>query len=431
MTLYEEDARREVRAYLESLTLHGIKLGLQNMHVLVAAAGNPHGAYPSVHIAGTNGKGSVAAFLNAVLRASGYRTGRFTSPHLLDVTERFLINDTPLDEACLAENIRYFRTLADAADIRPTYFEMNTAIAFRAFAQHKVDIAVVEVGMGGRFDATNVVAPVCCAITNIEYDHMQYLGNTLEEIAFEKGGILKPNTPAVLGPVAPAPLSVIEQRGRDVGAPLSLRGRNYHASAAASGLHPRITYKGPIFSLQDKPLGLSGTHQVDNAAVAIALAEIVSVSFPAITPDTVETGLMSARWPGRLERILDHPPVFMDVAHNPAGCRTVAETAERWVTILSVSSDKAAREMVDILARVSSPLILTEYSGGRSLPLDDLCKAAEGHAYIACNSLEKAIAEGMKRASREVPLLITGSIYAAGEARAILVEQYGAHPVVF
>ena len=200
------------RDYLASLEFHGIKLGLENIQLLLRAAGNPQHAYPTLHVAGTNGKGSVVAFLASILRAAGYRVGRFTSPHLIDVTERFLVDDVPISNAALEENIEYFRTLSDGLPNPPTYFELCTAIAFRVFEQQKVDVAIIEVGMGGRYDSTNVVAPLVSVITNIAFDHQKYLGDTLAAIAAEKAGIIKPGVPVVTGERWPEAFDVIAER---------------------------------------------------------------------------------------------------------------------------------------------------------------------------------------------------------------------------
>ncbi len=431
MTVYQSESVTDLKAYLDSLILHGVKLGIHNIEQLMRAVGNPQQQYPIVHVAGTNGKGSVLTFLNAILREAGYRTGRFTSPHLIAVNERFLIDDRPIADGLLAEHLACLKDAAERTALAPTYFEMNTAVAFNCFAQQAVDIALIEVGMGGRFDATNIVDPVATAITTIHYDHTQYLGDTLEKIAFEKAGILKPGIPAVIGDVLPGPLGVIAEQAHKRNAPMLRFGSAYTVRAGGDALHPRISYRGPELEIADAPLGLAGMHQVNNAAVAIALAETLRDAFDRITPQVIQAGLVAARWPGRLERVLDVPPVVMDVAHNPAGCRAVADALGRCVTVFSVSSDKDVAGMLDILAPISDPLILTEYTGGRCLSLEQLCAHAAHLPHEVCPSLAEALAEGMGRADMDRPLLITGSIYAVGEARRLLVEGYGARPVVF
>ncbi len=431
MTTLGAHVAQDERAYLESLIFHGMKLGLHNIQALMEAGGSPYRCYPVVHVGGTNGKVSVVAFLDAILRAAGYRVGRFTSPHLLDVTERFLINGVPMTETALAEHIAHFRQSAEQANFTPTYFEMNTAIAFREFALQSVDVALVEVGMGGRFDATNIVEPKLCIITNIDYDHMQYLGDTLEKIAFEKAGIVKPAVPAVLGPMAANALNVITSQAREKGAPYLMHGKDYHFSVGGASWRPTLDYHGLDIVLREAPLSLCGRHQGANAAIAVTLAMLLRPEFPRIHEDTIRAGLSAATWPGRLERVLDAPPVIMDVAHNPAGCRSMAEALEHCVTVFSVSSDKDASAMLDILAPISNPLILTEYGGGRSLPLETLRLLAKNKPHLAYSRLSEALEAGMRLAAQDKPLLVTGSIYAAGEARRWLIEQYGARAIAF
>lgn len=420
------------RAYLDSLILHGIKLGLQNISAMMEASGQPHLSRPVIHVAGTNGKGSVLAFLASILNASGYRVGRFTSPHLLDVTERFLLDGVPMPEAALRENVAWFQQVAEATGQVPTFFELNTAMAFRWFDQQKVDVALIEVGMGGRFDSTNIVAPLACAITNIDYDHMQYLGDTLEKIAFEKAGILKPGVPAVVGVTDAGAMSVIEKQARELDTPLFAIDKEYTFSSEGTPWIPELEYQGLGMHFQRMTLGLAGRHQPHNAAIAMSLALLVQHRFPRITGETIREGLQTARWPGRLERVLDDLPVIMDAAHNTAGCRAVADAfKEKCVVVFSVSSDKDAAGMIDILADIADPLILTAYQGERALPLQDLSACAGDHRVVSIPLMADALEQGMRLVSGEKPLLITGSIYGAGEARRILMECYGARPVVF
>lgn len=421
----------ELNTYLDSLIIHGIKLGLHNIRQIMEREGNPQNLYPVLHVAGTNGKGSVVAFVDAILRQSGYITGRFTSPHLISLNERFLVRGIPISNSELYDHLRILRGNTIEAGISPTYFEMNTAIAFRAFAHHHVDIALIEVGMGGRFDSTNIVQPAVCAITSIDYDHTQYLGETLEKIAFEKAGILKQDIPAVIGTVAQGPLNVIKAQALRVNAPLHLVDEDYHVQADGTSINPLITYQGMGIEITQAALGLSGMHQVYNAAIAITIVGLLKASFPNITTATILEGLKKARWPGRLELVSDSPPVFMDVAHNPAGCRVLAETFRQCITVFAVSSDKNVSAMLDILAPISSPFLLTEYSGSRSMPLAELQIHCTNYPHKCCPDLRIAIKQGMELASPEKPLLITGSIYAVGEARQIMMEEYGVGAIVF
>lgn len=420
-----------LRDYLASLTLHGIKLGLENTRFLLDAAGNPHEDYPTIHVAGTNGKGSVAAMIGAMLRSAGYRTAAFTSPHIINLNERFQINGAPISNVDLDENIAFFRRVAQGLDHAPTFFELNTAVAFRWFAQARIDAAVIEVGMGGRLDSTNVIVPVAAAITNIDLEHTQYLGDTLGEIAFEKAGILKSGVPAVVGETRPEPRDVILARAAEIESPIRLLDRDFRYSLEGGPWDLRFSYSSDNLRLRRVPLALRGIYQGINAAVAVALAESLKPHFARLGEDAIIRGLASARWPCRLERVLDQPPVIIDVAHNVAGARRLAETMTECVTILAVASDKDAAGMIELLSRFSKTLILTAFADKRALPLEALQRAAGSHAHECADTIQDAIKRGLSIAATDLPLLITGSIYTAGEARQMLMRDYGASPLRF
>ena len=420
------------RDYLASLEFHGIKLGLDNIRFLLNAAGDPHLRYPVVHVAGTNGKGSVVAMLASILQAAGYRVGRFTSPHLLDLEERFVLDRTPVAADELDEQLVYFQVLAQGMPHPPTYFELCTAVAFRWFAEKAVDVAVVEVGMGGRFDSTNVVEPVACAITNIDLEHMQYLGTTVEAIAFEKAGIIKPRVPVVVAEQELAPLLVIQERADADGSPVLRLGRDFHFRLR--GEEPfthAIDFDGGTWHIVDAPLALAGRYQGENAATALALAEVLQSTFPRVNEDTVRSGLAGARWPCRMEKVMDSPPVILDVAHNPAGVRRLAAELRQCVAVLAVSSDKDAAAMIRELDCVAHDLILTRYEGRRAALVSALDSAAAGRPHRCFETLEPAIGAGIAVASVERPLVITGSIFTAGQARRILMDRYGVAPLHF
>lgn len=419
------------RAYLDTLAMHGIKLGLDNIHALLAAAGNPHTSYPTVHVAGTNGKGSTLALLQAMLCAAGYRTGRFTSPHLLDVTERFQIDGVSIPEAALAENIAFFREAAEALPHPPTFFELNTAVAFRYFAQQQVDIALIETGMGGRLDSTNVLTPLVTAVTNIDLEHTAYLGDTLAAIAAEKAGIFKQGVPAVTAATQPEALEVIRRRAALLHCTLEELGQDFTFELYGLPWEQRITYNSAGLSLREAPLGLAGRYQGANAAVALALAERLATRFNRLDNAALLQGLATAKWPGRLERVLGHPPVILDVAHNVAGARQLADVFTTAVVVMAISADKDAAGMVDQLAPLAEPLILTTFPGPRALGVDALSAAAAHHPHRTAPSLHEAIAMAWPLAGPARPLLITGSIFAAGEARRILMDDYGAPPLQF
>jgi dihydrofolate synthase/folylpolyglutamate synthase len=399
---------------------------------LLTQAGNPQDSYPTVHVGGTNGKGSVVALLDAMLRAAGYRTGRFTSPHLCHIHERFLVDGETIAPESLDRNLLYFQSIAKKMPRSPTFFELNTAIAFRFFEEMNVDIALIEVGLGGRFDSTNVITPEVAAITNIALEHTQYLGDTLEAIAFEKAGIVKASVPTVIGERVAGPRDVILERARALCSPVHLLGRDFTIESEGSSSHQSIRYTSDSLSLGPVPLSLPGAFQAENAALAIAAASRLEERFPALDAEAITQGLTNAKWPCRLERVLDDPPVIVDVAHNPAGAAQLAAALESdCVLVLAVSSDKNARAILDVLAPHARTLILTQFTGHRALPVDMLCAKAGSRPYERLESLAEAIALGMTLARSDRPLVIAGSLFAAGEARMILSDQFGAPPLSF
>lgn len=406
--------------YLDGLALHGIKLGLANIRALLTAAGEPQDAYPTIHIGGTNGKGSTVAMLGAILTAAGLRVGRFTSPHLVKINERFQIGDEIIPDEELFAEIEYFRRIAAERDYPPTFFELNTAVAFRWFARRQVDAAIIEVGLGGRLDSTNVIRPVATAVTSIDLDHMQYLGDTLEEIAYEKAGIFKPGVPAVISELKEGPRGVLLARARQEGAPSLLLGHDFTFALSGHPLEQRITYHGPGLALREAPLGLHGTFQGPNAATAVTLALACARHLPGITPEAIRRGLAGAKWPCRLERVSASPPVYIDVAHNPAGAARLATHFERYVLVLAVSADKDAAAMLAHLAPRASAIVTTAYAGPRAMAPEALAalarQAAPGAWVESTHDLDEALSKALPRAHAALPLLITGSIFLAGEA---------------
>jgi dihydrofolate synthase/folylpolyglutamate synthase len=411
--------------------LHGVKLGLANIQFLLGHDGNPHLRYPTVHVAGTNGKGSTVAILDAMLRAAGYRTGRFTSPHLIDVTERFQVDGVPVSGAQLDASIHRFRAIATTMDRPPTFFEMNTAIAFHLFAQAKAEAGIIEVGMGGRLDSTNVVAPEATAITSIALEHTQYLGNTLEKIAFEKAGIIKPGVPVVVAEEQAGPRDVILARAAVLGSEALLIGRDFRYALEGSPWQPGFSYESGDLNFGPVPLGLAGPYQGPNAAVATTLARLIRPKFPRLDESAIMAGLENVRWPCRLERVLDDPPVIVDTTHTVAGAQYLRQVFDKAITVLTVCSDKPARDIIAELAPFTEKFVLTQFEGKRAMPIGQLREAAAPYQCVCVESMGEAIAEGISLAGPGKPLLITGSVFAAGEARHLLATQFGAEPLRF
>ncbi len=419
--------------YLYSLELHGIKLGLENIRRLMDAAGHPETRYTTVHVAGTNGKGSVVAMIDAMLRAAGYRTGRFTSPHLISVRERFLVDREMISADDLDHHIDYFRRSAEQLGIVPTFFELCTAVAFGYFAEGRVDVGVIEVGMGGRFDSTNVVTPAVTVITNISLEHTKYLGDTVEKIAFEKAGIVKAGVPLVLGEQHAGPVEVICGRARELGAPVRRLGGDFTCAVEGPSRAQRFSFEGLGLTLDGVSMGLPGPYQRDNAALAVAAAIELRGACPRLDAPAIAAGLGGARWPCRLERVLDTPETIIDVAHNAAGAQELVRALEcPSILVLAVSSDKDATAIISALAPKARMLILTQFDGPRALPVAALASCARDFVHEQIASLPQAIARGIAQARAEgLPLVITGSLFTAGQARRILIDEYGAAPVEF
>ena len=392
------------------------KLGLERITALLQALGNPHRACRWVHVAGTNGKGSTCAMIEAGLRAAGIRTGLYISPHLVEPTERIQIAGRQVTRVQFATAFSKVHETAvgmlaaGEIDMHPTYFETVTAMAFVLFAGAKLDTVVLEVGLGGRLDATNVVNPELCVITPIDYDHQIFLGDTIQQIAGEKAGILKPGVPAVFAEQRPEAEAVLREHAQAKYTP----SRDWPITDLAMDARgSRFRLQGPTGAL-DIVCPLAGQHQVENARVAaIALAEL------GISP----AGIASACWPARLELVSERPEIIIDGAHNPAGTRALAAYIRRfysgrrvWI-VYGALADKAVTEMTSILFPLADRLILTAPANSRAQSPENI--AAPG-AQIT-HSAAEAVAL-LAGAGPEDVVFIAGSLYLAGEARALLVK---------
>ncbi|WP_224367194.1 bifunctional folylpolyglutamate synthase/dihydrofolate synthase [Hyalangium versicolor] len=411
-----------------------IKPGLERMHVALEALGHPERRYRSLHVAGTNGKGSTCAFSATALRAAGHRVALYTSPHLERVTERFQVDGAEISRELLGRRIleileRYPEAAATPAPL--TYFEFGTVIAFWHFAQEAVDIAVLETGLGGRLDATNTVTPLVTAITPISFDHMEYLGNTLGAIAGEKAGILKPGVPVVLSRQEPEALDAISRIAAQVGAPVLLEGRDLTSHETPSG---GLSYRGPRWSLDGLSLSLRGPHQRQNASVALAALEQLDARGVAVSADAARTGLASAYWPGRLEELSRRPAVVLDGAHNPGGIAVLLSSLDalypgrRIHAVFGVVADKDRAPMMRALFPRCASIHLTPLDTPRSLAperyLDEaraLC--ADVRAYAR---LDEALVGARSLAGEDDVILCAGSLFLVGAARAWLARNLGA-----
>jgi dihydrofolate synthase/folylpolyglutamate synthase len=426
---------------LFALETFGIKLGLENIGRLCEGLGHPERAFASLHIAGTNGKGSVAAMVHAALVATGVRAARYTSPHLIDLTERFVIGRDVVDRDTLAAAVDRVLACADRLQaagrlrVTPTFFEVTTAAAFELFRDAGVEAAVIEVGLGGRFDATNVVEPVAGAITSIGMDHQQHLGSTLEQIAFEKAGIIKPGVPIVVGPMPPPAHAVIHGIAATRGAPLieAAATETLHVEMIDGAARLEVTTArrryGPV------SLGLRGAHQVPNALVAIALLETVETRGLPATPDAVASGLAAPDWPARLEMFTleEGRRVLLDAAHNQDGAAALADYLREWhpnrpPLVFGVMHDKDVDAMLRTLLPAVSALLATAAPSARAVPATELARraaavAAEAGHEIPIRAVEDP-EEAVRLALESSPLVcVAGSIFLAGPVRAALVRR--------
>ena len=405
-----------------------MKFGLENIAALCEALGHPERAFQSIVVAGTNGKGSVTVMAETALRRAGLRAARYTSPHLVRLEERFVIDGREIDTAALTESVGAVQNAVESLLRRgalqgpPTFFECATAAAFELFRRARVEIAVLEVGLGGRLDATNIVAPVLTAITSIDFDHQAQLGDTLESIAREKAGIIKPGVPVVCGPL-PGPAKTVVQD-----AAVAQRARLIEANEAVR-IEPRSSGSVDVLTgqrtLRDVTLALAGRHQRDNAAVAVALLDELTGQGRRLSDDAVRAGLSEAIWPGRLERLhRDGLDILIDAAHNPAGARALAshlqEIGWRRVTLVfGAMRDKDVPAMLETLAPCCGAIVCTTAPSPRALSADELAAMARPliAAVEAVPDPEAALAAA-GRSGR--PIVIAGSIFLIGPLRDIL-----------
>jgi len=419
---------------LLGLERFGMKPGLDVIRRLTTAAGHPDHAYRSILVAGTNGKGSVVAMLDSLLRAAGHRVGRYTSPHLTSLRERFVVDGTPITDHGLRQEAAGFFVTVERLLQRgelvepPTFFEATTAIALSWFQREVVDLAVLEVGLGGRLDATNVVAPIASVITGIALDHEDYLGNTLEAIAFEKAGIIKPGTVVVTTETTPATVAVFETTCQRLGARLIRALADTRLEPAAHDPSPTRSVVTPQRSYPPITLGLAGAHQWTNALGAIRLAEeIVGLGVP-IDEDAIVTGLSRVSWPGRLETVTldDGNQVLLDAAHNPAAAASLARYLRdafpnRLPIVCAVMNDKDVEGIADALATAATCLVCTAPRNRRAVTPETLAARVRERVtsvpVIAVARPRDALKTGWRHGAL---VCVTGSVFLVGELRETL-----------
>ncbi len=403
----------EAIQFLYRLRFFGAKFGLKNTFKLAALAGNPQQRLRFIHVAGTNGKGSSCAMLESIYRTAGLRVGLFTSPHLVSFRERIQVNRQLISEADVVRLVAAVRPLLDGfpQDHHPTFFEVVTVVALRYFAEQKCDLVIWETGLGGRLDATNIVTPLASVITNIQYDHQKWLGETLARIAFEKAGIIKASVPVITGTDEPEALAVIEQTARSQGAPLT------HVRATDSDLPPLSTVELPLI----------GQHQRFNAALAIAAVRVLAFRLP-VEDDIIITGLSKVRWAGRLQLVTlpSGKRVLLDGAHNVGGAQTLAVALKegfasaKSTLVLGILSDKDWDGMCQILAPLARHIRLVPVPTERTAApqaLAQACRRANPDAQVRTHA---TLADALAQLANTEFIIIAGSLYLVGEALELL-----------
>jgi dihydrofolate synthase/folylpolyglutamate synthase len=407
---------RDAIDFLFSLQMFGTTFGLEAVQRLAERAGSPQKELRFIHVAGTNGKGSTCAMLDSIYRAAGWRVGLYTSPHLVSFRERIQVNRELIPEKDVAQLVFEAKQwLGDySRESHPTFFEVVTVMALRYFAEQKCDVVIWETGLGGRLDATNIVTPLASVITNVQFDHEKWLGDTLEKIAAEKAGIIKPGVPVITAAEAPEALKVIRETAARLNAPLHVIGEQ---SSTTRSFLP----------------GLRGAHQRINAALAVRTVEVVRSALP-FNNSAIERGLASVPWPGRFQ-VLERGPqtLVLDGAHNPAGAGALAETlraefANRPLTlVLGVLEDKNWETVCRTLAPLGARIIVTPVSSRRTANPEMLVKACREAQPRGAISAVSSLTEALNLTRRDEIVVITGSLYLVGEAMELLGLGHAAH----
>jgi dihydrofolate synthase/folylpolyglutamate synthase len=418
---------RDSLDYLYGLERHGIVFGLANIRNILKSLGNPHQKVKAIHIGGTNGKGSTAAMIGSILGRSGYRVGLYTSPHLISFTERIRIGDREITEQ---EVVRLTEQIRGAIRKRGipetfTFFDFTTAMVVLYFFEAGVDLAILEVGLGGRLDSTNVVDPLLAIITNISLDHRDYLGGTLKEVAREKAGIIKEGRGVVTAATQPRILDLLRRVSLEKKAPLFRVGRDFRGRRAGPR---RFHYHGRKLDLPNLELNLAGRHQIINATTALGAIEMVGENGYRIGNEAIYEGLRGVQWPGRLEVVMESPTVLLDGAHNPGAAKRLKEAIleefayERLLLVLGIMNDKDYRRIISILVPLADMTVLCKSRCERAaLPqvlLNEVTRIGKRGKIV--EDVGEAVQHLLSLATERDLICVTGSFYTIGEAKAYL-----------
>lgn len=426
---------QEAIDYIHSTLRFGSKLGLENINYLLNEMGNPHGQLKIIHVAGTNGKGSTTAFIASILRQAGYKVGMFISPYLEEFSERIQINGNNIDDQSLInitmEIKGHVEGMISLGKNHPTEFEIITAMGFKYFAEQKVDFVVLEVGLGGRYDSTNVVTPLVSVITSISYDHTDRLGKTLGEIAYQKAGIIKDGGIVVCYPQQQEAYDVIFEVAREKNARLiSLRDVITNIKEAS--------IDGQVFDLvegdntmYDIEIRLLGQHQTLNAATAIAAIKALSYRDIYVDDETIYKGLKTATWPGRMEVMSRSPLILIDGAHNPDGARVLATSMKKYaeysklILVFGMLKDKDVTQVIREITPIADTIIVTKPNSDRAMEPEELALLLpQDKNIVVTQTVKEATVQAEKLYGDDCAILFAGSLYMIGEARTILRQKY-------
>lgn len=444
--MQQEQEYREALEWIHGLGRFGIKPGLERVKAMLELLGNPQQQIRFVHVAGTNGKGSTAAMLASILRTAGYAVGLYTSPYLLSFTNRMAVNNADIDHSELVRLVNRIKPIVERLQNdpelgHPTEFEVVTVLAMVYFASSGVDLVVLEVGLGGRLDATNVVTPLISVITNISLEHTDILGHTIEEIAFEKAGIIKQGKPLITAAEDQRALGVFEKRCQDLDCPCY---RVYPPREAAGqpvdqrpvSIMKQITEEGQIFDYYgfnfeqpDLFISLRGKYQLLNAATALAAVELLSEEGFTVSRAAILKGLAETSWPGRLELLQKEPLVIMDGAHNPAAMEKLAEAIphyfnyKRLILVIGILADKDTAAMLKSILPLSDSVVFTRPLLPRAADPQDIADFAVKHLsmskdHYVLKDYRQALNKAFKLAEKEDAILVTGSLYTVSDIRA-------------
>ena len=411
----------------------GIKLELDTISNILRLLNSPQKNYKIIHIAGTNGKGSIGTYISSILTQSGYKTGLYTSPHLIKFNERFSINGVDVSDDEIVKAYQAVNNV-DLGKRKATFFEIATAMAFYMFSKDRVEFAVIETGMGGRFDATNVVRPQVSVISNLSIEHTDYLGNTIKDLAREKAGIIKRGRPVVTGVTQPSGIEFIKRKAKEKSAPLYIFKKDFSIRKTPNSNN--FSYQGISHKLKNIETPLKGDHQRDNTALALAALELLQIkgdNNKIFTESNVRKGLKKAKWPGRLDYVLDKPCVIIDGAHNKHASKVLCTYLEKnfkgkkLTSVIGILDDKPYESMLKNLTTISSRIILTKAKIGRSIDPLILKKTAATFSraeLIIMEDVGKACKFAINTSKDSDIVCIAGSLYVAGEAKEKIDNEF-------